>query len=347
MKQGRGKKILFGCLAGCGLFVLIFVGSCVGLTIWLNAPGEVLEPEVLLGPETTGYVEWTLRLEDPGTAEFTEGMMQRFADLSGQSDTPLPDGLAQLLNARQIKSARKDLKRLFPLVFAWTARPADGPDEDEHLFSVSASGLGHRMIMLDWMLGFMMRWADDVETVRHREEKIYVFRETGDTRPAAFIHRGIVFVATDLDSARRTRDRLDLPTVGSASGTELAGLLAGLTQGTPLRGALTNRDGELQRVLEHLGLTTEHFSAAAWDEVRGATVVATFRDKDVFGGTVELHGPSTDWAQAHSATLGAALESLFKDSEIEFATEVREVGTRVQVEFSTVNLFDQIEAVDG
>ena len=344
--QSRAKKILFGCLGGCGFVVLMFIGSCVGLAIWLNSPGEVLEPQVLLGPETTGYVEWTLRLEDPGTAEFTEGMLQSFTELSARNDSPLPDGIEQFFNARQIKSARKDLKKLFPVVVAWTARPADQPAEDEHLFTASARGLGHRMVLLDWMLGFMLRWADNIETVRHEGERIYLLRENDDTRPACFIHKGIVFVATDLESARRARDRLDRPADGSATATELRLLFDELPQDQPLRGALTNRGGELRRILDGLNLPTEQVSAEAWDEVRGATVVATFRDENVFGGAVDLHGPSVDWAQANAATLGVALEVLFEESRIDFNTEVRQVGDRVQIEFSTANLFDQIEDLD-
>jgi len=344
--QSRGKKILFGCLGGCGLAALMAIGSCVSFTMWLNAPGEVLEPQALLGPETTGYVEWTLRLEDPGTAEFVEGMLQGFSELSRKSDSSLPDGLAQLLNARQIKSARKDLKKLFPLVIAWTAQPGDRLDEDEHLFSVSARGLGHRMVMLDWMLGFMFRWADDIETVRHEGEKIFVFSASGDTRPACFINKGIVFVATDVKSAQRTFDRLTLSSAGSVTGTELVALLDALPLDTPLRGALTNRGGEVRRILDQLGLASEHADATAWDDVRGATVVATFREGNVFAGTVELHGPSADWAQAHGATLGAALISLFERTEIEFVTEVRQDEGRVHIEFSTTNLFDQIEAAN-
>ena len=47
--EAKNKRILFGCLGGCGLLLLLVVGSCVGFTVWLNAPGEVLEPQVLLG----------------------------------------------------------------------------------------------------------------------------------------------------------------------------------------------------------------------------------------------------------------------------------------------------------
>ena len=344
--QSRPKKILFGCLAGCGFFFLMFIGSCVALTVWLNSPGAVLDPRVLLASDTTGYVEWTLRLEDPGTGEFVEGMLQSFVELSRQNDSPLPDGMAQFLNSRQTKSARKDLKKLFPVVVAWTARPSGRPAEDEHLFTACARGLGHRMVMLDWMLGLILRWADDIETVRHEGERIYVLRENDGTRPACFIRKGIGFVATDLDSARRTSDRLGRPTAGSTTGTELGVLLDALPQDQPLRGALTNRDGELQRVLDALNLPTEHVSAEAWDEVRGATVVANFRDENVFGGTVDLLGPNADWAQAHAATLGAALEVLFEQSSIDFNTEIRQAGDRIQVEFNTVNLFDQIEAAN-
>jgi hypothetical protein len=74
--------------------------------------------------------------------------------------------------------------------------------------------------------------------------------------------------------------------------------------------------------------------------------VATFREGNVFAGAVELRGPGADWAQANSETLGAAVVTLFERSKLEFVTEVREDDGHVQIDFSTANLFDQIEALD-
>ena len=345
--EGRGKKILFGCLGGCGVVVVIFIGSCVGFTMWLNSPGEVLEPEVLLGPETTGYVEWTLRLEDPGTAEFTDALLRSFDSLSSKSNSPLPDGLESFINSRRTKSVRKDMQRLFPVVVAWTAQPGDVDNEDDHLLSVSARGMGHQLILMDWMLGFALGWAEgDLRIERHRGEKIYLFEKSGAIQPAAFVQKGIVFVATDLDSARGTLDRLESPFEGSGAGTELATLFDALPEDQALRGVLTNRRGEVRRVLDQLGLSTDRASDTTWNEVRGVTVTANFRDEDVFAGTMEVHGPSADWAEANAETLGAALASLFDKWDVEFDTEVGSVGRRVHVDFSAADLLEHVENIN-
>ena len=63
----RTKRILIGCGAGCGGMILILIALAVGFGMWIQGKGELLEPQRLLGADTTGYLEWTLRLEDPGT----------------------------------------------------------------------------------------------------------------------------------------------------------------------------------------------------------------------------------------------------------------------------------------
>jgi hypothetical protein len=344
--EGRGKKILFGCLGGCGVVLVIFVGSCVGFTMWLNSPGEVLEPEVLMGPDTTGYVEWILRLEDPGTAEFTNAMLESLGNIRRRSNSPLPDGLENVVDSLQSKSAQKDIAKLFPVVVAWTARPGALEDEDAHLFTVSARGMGHQMILADWLFGWVIGWNDNVEIVRHRGEKIYLLQKTEGISPAVFVKRGIVFVSTDVDAARLALDRLDSPDVENGAGADLDGLYSGLPKDQALRGALTNRRGEIRRILDQLGLSTDLAGDEVWAAIRGLTVVANFRDEDVFAGAMEIHGPDAAWAEANAEALGAALVSVFDQWDIEFETEVRHIGRRIRVDFSAADLLDHVDRIE-
>src|SRR5437867_3698255 len=62
-----GRNILIGWAAAIGVAALLAVGSCIGFTVWLNRPGHLTEPEKLLGADTSGFIEWTLHREDPGT----------------------------------------------------------------------------------------------------------------------------------------------------------------------------------------------------------------------------------------------------------------------------------------
>ena len=345
--ETRNKRILFGCLGGCGAIVVIFLGSCVGFTVWLNSPSEVLDPETLIGPETTGYVEWILRLEDPGTAEFTEALLRSFTAITQKSNSPLPDGLENIINAQQIKGVRKDMERLFPVVVAWTSQPGETQDADHHVFSLSARGAGHQLTMLDWIFGFLLGKGDnDVEIVRHRDEKIYLINTSDDVTPAAFIKKGIVFISTDIESARQTLDRLQVPPAESGAGVDLGVLYGALPKDHALRGALTNRRGEVQRMLDQLGLSTDTATEETWGEIEGLTVVANFRDEDVFAGAMEVHGPDTAWAETHAESLGTALASLFDQWDIEFETEVGHAGRRIRVDFTAADLLDSVENIN-
>ena len=80
----RGRNVLMSCLAGCGALALLAISTCAGFVWWVNRPGELLEPARLRGPETTAYLEWTLRLEDPGTAAFAQSLGVDEARLAAQ-----------------------------------------------------------------------------------------------------------------------------------------------------------------------------------------------------------------------------------------------------------------------
>ena len=74
--EPRKKKVLIGCLGGCGLVVLASIGSCVCFFVWLNSPDEVLEePQRPLVDDTSAYLQWTLRLDDPGTLDFVHPLI--------------------------------------------------------------------------------------------------------------------------------------------------------------------------------------------------------------------------------------------------------------------------------
>src|SRR2546422_502850 len=118
-----GRNILIGCAAAIGAAALLAVGSCIGFTVWLNRPGHLMEPEKLLGADTTGFIEWTLRREDPGTLAILETFMEN--------------------------------NEMLPMVAAWTVRPGDTPGSDLHLLTVSLPGTGNRMVLADWMLGLV------------------------------------------------------------------------------------------------------------------------------------------------------------------------------------------------
>ena len=136
-------------------------------------------------------------------------------------------------------------------MLAWTARPALEDSEDFHLLSVSARGLSHQAIVLDWIVGAVLRRSDDVEVTAYQGEKIYSFEVDKDTpEVAVFVRRGIVFFTTDVETSKQALDRLGRPIIRGAAPTELESAFAAIPDSPPLRGVLSNRTGELQRFVE-------------------------------------------------------------------------------------------------
>ncbi len=134
----RNKRILIGCAVGCGAMVLLVIGLAVAFGLWIAKPAELLEPQRLVGADTTGYVEWTLRLEDPGTEGFSRRLIEAIQNIPPEGTEEMPDWLGGWITQRHNKEAQEDILKVFPLVAAWTLHPANTPEEDLHLSFDSA-----------------------------------------------------------------------------------------------------------------------------------------------------------------------------------------------------------------
>ena len=75
--SGNAQEIglSYGCAIGGGVVLVLSMVGCVSCVVWLDRPGDVIDPESLLAGDTTGYVEWTVDLADPGTDELLQSVM--------------------------------------------------------------------------------------------------------------------------------------------------------------------------------------------------------------------------------------------------------------------------------
>ena len=204
----RGKKILLGCGIGCLSIVLLVVASCTGFFIWLNQPGELLEPDLLVGSDTTGYVAWTLRLEDPGTREFVQGLLDSLQRASERNRVRIHPAFDSWLSGMEQRRNEKQIREMFPLAAAWTLRPGAEPGDDLHLFSVSLMQAGNQIRLFDWIIGFFLARSPDVQTVSHHGEKIFRLPVDRKTPISFFIRGNDVFFTSDLETAKLAVDRL-------------------------------------------------------------------------------------------------------------------------------------------
>jgi hypothetical protein len=311
------RRVLLTCGIGCGALLLLAVGSCVGFAVWVQQPGDVLEPARLLDPGLTGYAEWTLRLEDPGTKQFVDAGLRRASELRRTAGSPLPPFVDAWIERRQREESAKDLPRLFPIALAWTMHAGAGGDGDDHLVSASLRGADHQLVLLDWVGGFLLRRAEGVRVVRHRDERIYTFPGKG-RGAVVFIRDGDLFVATDEAAAVRAVDRLVGEAQAGTAGGDLAAWLA-RAPARPLRGAVTNARGEIGRLWRLIVGGDDPLGDGGLDGALGATLGGGFEADGSFRAVVDLYLAREDAVAGAVEEVRAALESALAATPLQLA----------------------------
>jgi hypothetical protein len=306
----KGKRWLIGCGLGCGGFLMMIIALVIGFAMWINGPSELLQPETLRGSDTTGYVEWTLTLDDPGTEGFVRELIHALQTLPPDASDELPPFVYNWLVQQQKRGTEKDILAMFPIVAAWASRGGETGEESLHLFSLSVESLGRRLRVGDWLMGWFLGRADEIDVDDYQDEKIYEIRADKGEWPAFFIRNGNVFFTSDRDTARVAVDRLIASATPGEAG-DLEGLFSETTeleQAGPMRGALTNAHGELGQLWEWLG-TQSQITAdpELWGRIRGVALAGGLQADGSLAMTVRFHCPDEAWVEAHALDLTMAL----------------------------------------
>jgi hypothetical protein len=341
----RGKKFLYGCGIGCLAFIILGVGACVTFVAWLNRPGELLEPERLVGADTSGYVAWSLRAEDPGTSEFVENFLegiQRISAGNREEIHPLVDswitGLERRRNERQ-------LREMFPLVAAWTLRPGSVPEDDLQLYTVSLVRAGNRFVLWDWLLGMALGFSPQVATEEHRGERIYALPLNRGRSLAFFIRGNDLFFASDVETAKRAVDRLAAEAAAEGAAGLLDDLLRSVPSQSPMRGALTNDGGELSRVWNRLtGVPGPGGPGSdAWTGFRGMTLAGALSADDAIDLELGFLCPDATGAAAQTDAVAAALRAALEPTGLPLELEARAEGNWIRADLRLSGITTRFE----
>jgi hypothetical protein len=337
--------VLIGCAVGCGALVLIGVASCIGFAVWLNQPGDVLEPGRLLGDDTTGYVEWTLRLEDPGTREFVDLMIDQLQQTREGMPSPLPPFLNDRLVGMQNRRDERKLRRMFPMVLVWTVRPGTTADSDLHVLSASLRGLDHQLVLADWILGLFVHRAEEIRVVKHHGEKIFSFPSEKREPLSFFIHRGDLFFTSDVNTAQQAVDRLLVPDVSSGGAQALERWFSA-APAQPLHGAIDNQRGEVARLWRsHLdGAVDEVVAPEIWKTLGGVTLGGEFTAEGSFLGVVEFHFADPEQAGSAATPLREAVERVVGDTPLEVVGASQQTE-RVRLELEVAEIPGRLEFI--
>ena len=299
--MNRTSQVLVGCAVGCGVLLLASVGACLGFVSWLKRPGELLEPARLLDRSTLAHVEWTLRIEDPGTEPAFRAVLEAL-DRNRAAVPFFPEAVREWSR----RSDEREMRNLFPLALTWSLRRGASGERDQ-LFAASVPSMGNRIRIADWFLGFFAGGDRDLEEVEHAGEEIYRIRRSG---MAFFIRRDGVFLTTDVERAKSTVDALDRHSAEAPEASELGALLSGLPETPRLRGAAVNEDGACAAIFEWLtGRPVEAAATADVDlsTVRALTVAGGFTPSAGFEALLTVHSTDPRWGASHGERIASAL----------------------------------------
>jgi hypothetical protein len=344
----RGKNILIGCGIGCAGALFVFVIALIGFFAWLGRPGELLEPERLLGDDTGGFIELTLRTEDPGMERLLEAWVEHNQQLAEEEGADLHPIFRTLITSKQRRDARK-LRELFPIVVAWTMSHGERTEDDLHLITLSLKKMGNRLRLVDMVLGLSLRWSPDFESIKHRGETIYELPVDKGARGAIFIRGNDVFYTTDVETARRAVDRLIDPAAPTGHpSTELVLAFDEVPADHALRGALTNRQGQLLDLLQGWGghELDGVWRVDRWDGLEALTLWGGFVDDSAFEGRAELRSREA-WTTAQAEALQQALESRAAAADLSMDIRVSPLNDRLRIDYRLNELTSLLDELDN
>jgi hypothetical protein len=290
-ETSRAKKTLFGCGLGCGGALVLLIGGCVAFQAWLESPGELLEPTAMLDPRATTHVALRLDLADAPTRAFVDQMLaaaRRPGDRLRRDAPPMVDLLVRWSEKRR----QRDLTRLFPITAAWVVWPGEHDAEDVGAVVVSARGMSHQVIFMDWVLGLLAGRVKDMPARIVAGERVYELPIGHGEVIYAFLDPAGVIVCLDLASVAPAAERLaqHRATVrATREPTELERRLAGIPADLPLRGTVVDRRGEIAQLLAWLAPDADRSDwEPSWEPIEAATVAGRFTGGAGIALTLEL-----------------------------------------------------------
>jgi len=326
-----------------GLIILSVVVS-IGFGAWVSRKGEPLEPRRLLGSDTTGYAEWTLRLEDPGTEGFVQKLIEILeAERVGQTEG-LPPWLGNWIGQRGSGEMEKDIHEFFPVVGAWTLAPGAGTGEDATLYSVSPTGLGNRLSLVDWGFAFAARWSGDAVVHKHADEKIYQLASGSNSTLTFFIRENTFFLTSDLDAAKVGVERLGVDDPGERLSTPLDRLFDESSQASTFRAAVTNGRGEIPRLWQQIAGQDESELLA---QARGLSLEGGLREDGSLACGVRVIGPNAEWATEHAERLAEIALSGLEWIGLDLQASARAEGETVRIDLRADNAVELLGELAG
>ena len=357
-----GAKVLLGCGIGCGVLVLIVIGSCGGFYWWVFQQTEIPESESLVGPDATAMA--IVRL-DPGN----QGMLQLVESFSKKANErkyeDMPPQMRKIFRSFDRGGSVEDFQKLLPLQMVWTASYAGpveaAPDEGEareemgvlkgkdHHVLVISTKFGHFLKLISWIISRAEKSESGPAIIKHRGESIITDEKRQGAGGAHFaIVDNSFVIGGDLDAVKEKIDRLkDREAFFEGSGL-LREMFEKLSSDKMIRGIITNDHGEVQRFLEaqNLLMTVDKEKLEPLEvDYSGVEVMgweADFISSDVLGALLYFDCRDEEAAESLQVTLERLLrEGHWKMGRLS-ELEQRRAGSSLEVELELAGFEERL-----
>jgi hypothetical protein len=342
------KHVLIGCGVAAGVLMLLGVASSVGFYLWLNQPGTLLQPDALMGPETTGFVAYTVKTDDAGARHLFFRLMDKLQQQQS-AHSPFPPWMAGWMQNYQKSIQARKVNAILPLAAVWSIRPATDPDADLQLVTLSLPRIQNRLVIINMVVGFMFRRSATTKPESYHGATIYTIAPSTERSFTFFIRGSEISLASNVETARLAIDRLAAERLedGStkAAGDGLTSLYARTPPSKALRGALVNSGGQIVRSLRRLTGDDRDFDTMAerWSAMKGLAISGGFEGTTTFSGTLEALGPDASWSEVNAEAIASDCETILGLAHIEASVEATRDGPWVQVDVRIDDPASQLE----
>jgi hypothetical protein len=338
----RGKNVLIGSLVTVGVAIVLVIAASLGFRAWLNRPVALLDPIRLMSSDATGYAEWTLRLDDPGTDGFVKLLIQGLQEMPSDVEDSLPSFVGTWVEAARNDQTQTDIEKIFPLVAAWTLHPGQKRGDDLHLVGISVQGIGNQVAFADWIAGFFLGRSDRSTIHEYQDETIYQYNiGTNDFDLSFFAQNGTVFATSELAMAERAVELLGRDERRDQDRTELEHLFARTHDDDPFRAALTNQGDEGYRLWEAIGGEPVEIPRE-WQALEGISLTGGLAADGAFDAVMELVAPGAGWSDVHAKAVEVVSRQELERFSLEFTVRAAAVDDGLRLDVRIPNLVESL-----
>jgi hypothetical protein len=263
------KKVLIGCGIAAGVFVLLVIAAIGIFAVWVTQKADILQPEVFLSPEDTGFFQATATPDQPYLREFLKALNEKQRE---QQYAQMPESLKTVMQS--LGAGRNDargMERVLPVRVVLLSLPRTDGRPPPHAVVVSISGFSNLFRPFIWMAS--REAAKKGTAVKYRGAAIFSERK-GDVQNTFCYLKPHFIISDSRELTEKLIDRIQSKEAGHPA-REVEKLLPEIQANADAWGFQVNDHGELLDIYKYFYGKIEPGAAAEADWSAAENVIGS------------------------------------------------------------------------